>query len=920
MSLQQTAKIIFQGEDNVSRVMVGIGGHLDNFQNSLSGFNSAVGDVTEPFANLAEGVLKADAALTALAVGGLTYAFKKSMDFQTASIELQKVIGDEISLMDDATGQARALSLEYGESATEILASTANFKQAGFNVQEAMQLTKDALDLVIAGDIDAAQASEILIAALKGFREPATEATRLVNILNEVSNQYATDVEQLGIGMAALSPIAFQMGFSMEETAGVLTPVIEIFRSGDEAAIALKTGLLKLIDDTKPVRAALESIGVAQFDANGQLRSGKDILFDVASAFQHLDQNQKLFVTQQLVGIDQSARMVEVFDNLAKSSEITATAMGAAGSAAGEVATRLASSEIAVKRFVATFEGMAITIGDEFREAATGAINGGSEILAALNNVVASGALDPLFETLEQGLNELGAFLSDVAAALPEAFERVNFDELLQALRGLGLEIGGLFDGIDLTTPEGLAEAIQLVVDSITGLVNVTSGMVQGAKPFLETLLDMAQGFAEMDAESQQASGSALGFMGAINKLTGPIGQVLSAIEGISGALYSLAGVSVVRAVAGLIGTGGLTSAFGSVAAGAGSLVTALTSPAGLLAVTAALAGTEVVRAVQAFNSWQDAEEELEGSLKRGATATELLKTKYAEIGLQTGYLITSTEQFHELVNSGTIGLNKQTGQWENLAGAQRDYLGEVKAAQQSGESWNDTLGRITDSQGNLIGAVDSATAALDSNKEEAIALQAAYYEMRGNSPEIARAMAEIEKGVTKTGDAEKKTAEETEKLKQTMLELASEERIKKMQFTAEINLAKLEGETKIATQIIDNLGEEIKSTGDLVGDLFGNLLDADNFQDRWLIEEMIEEENKRREEAFEQQKKLTDAQIALIEERVRAMREGEALINIKLEGVEPELESILWKIMERVQMRVNEEASELLIGLGAMA
>jgi TP901 family phage tail tape measure protein len=96
------------------------------------------------------------------------------------------------------------------------------------------------------------------------------------------------------------------MGFSMEETAGILTPVIEIFRSGDEAAVALKTGLLKLIDDTKPVQEALASIGVSQTDANGALRSGKDILLDVSKAFQTLDEDQKLFVTQQLVGIEQA--------------------------------------------------------------------------------------------------------------------------------------------------------------------------------------------------------------------------------------------------------------------------------------------------------------------------------------------------------------------------------------------------------------------------------------------------------------------------------------------------------------------------------------------------------------------------------------------------------------------------------------
>jgi TP901 family phage tail tape measure protein len=44
-----------------------------------------------------------------------------------------------------------------------------------------------------------------------------------------VSNKYATDVKQLGLGMSKLAPIAKTMGLSFEETAGILTPVIEVF-------------------------------------------------------------------------------------------------------------------------------------------------------------------------------------------------------------------------------------------------------------------------------------------------------------------------------------------------------------------------------------------------------------------------------------------------------------------------------------------------------------------------------------------------------------------------------------------------------------------------------------------------------------------------------------------------------------------
>ena len=162
-----------------------------------------------------------------------------------------------------------------------------------------------------------------------------------VDLLNEVSNKYATNVKELAIGMAGISPIAKRMNFSMAETAGLLVPVIEVYRSGSEAADALKTGLQQLTADTAPVKEALASIGVSQTDLNGKLRSGKDIFLDVAKAMVGLDDATKQYVIGQLVGIEQAGRMAQVFDNLNSYLGVTETAAASAGSAMKEIETRL---------------------------------------------------------------------------------------------------------------------------------------------------------------------------------------------------------------------------------------------------------------------------------------------------------------------------------------------------------------------------------------------------------------------------------------------------------------------------------------------------------------------------------------------------------------------------------------------------
>ena len=289
---------------------------------------------------------------------------KEATEFEAALLDLQKVLSDTDPAAETFTKQTEEMAKKFGVSSTEVLQGAANFKQAGFDVKESFELQEQALKLVIAGDLEAAMASELLVSTLKGFKAPASDAARLTDVLNEVSNKYATNLQELAIGMAEISPIAAKMGFSFEETAGLLTPIIEVFRSGSESSQALRTGLLKLLDDSVPVKNALADLGVTQRDlVTKELRSGKDILLDVAAAFRGLNTDQKLFYASQLTGIRQSAKVVEVFDQLGKVTEITNVAQKANGSINREVAIRLASTEIKAKKAGQSFNIMAKTIG-----------------------------------------------------------------------------------------------------------------------------------------------------------------------------------------------------------------------------------------------------------------------------------------------------------------------------------------------------------------------------------------------------------------------------------------------------------------------------------------------------------------------------------------------------------------------------
>jgi len=321
-------------------------------------------------------------------------AVKEAIKFEDALLDLQKVLSDTEGSAEQFADTSEKLAVQFGVSSAEVLQSAADFKQAGFDISEAFLLTEASLKLVVASELEAAEASELLVRTLNGFKAPASEAERLINILNATSNKYATNVRELGNGMRDIAPIAKKMGFSFEETAGLLTPVISVFGSGSEAAQALKSGLLRLVGSQKPVVDELTRLGISQTDLNGKLRSGKDILLDVSTAFQTMSNNQKIATTSILSGILQAGKMSEVFDGMGLSIEVTNNALKDTDSINKEVDTRMSATGVQLRRLGAAFNNMAQTIGTE----ALPAIKAAIDVLIPLFKAISSFGIRTVLE------------------------------------------------------------------------------------------------------------------------------------------------------------------------------------------------------------------------------------------------------------------------------------------------------------------------------------------------------------------------------------------------------------------------------------------------------------------------------------------------------------------------------------------
>ncbi len=139
--------------------------------------------------------------------------------------ELRKVSDLTGAPLDAFVDRAFALGSQIGRTGQEVIDATTTFKRAGYTLEESLSLAESALVMTNVGDNiqDTAEAASYLISVLKGFNMSDTDADKIVDMINETSNNAAIDFDNIAEGLRRVSSTMSQTGTSLSETIGLLT-------------------------------------------------------------------------------------------------------------------------------------------------------------------------------------------------------------------------------------------------------------------------------------------------------------------------------------------------------------------------------------------------------------------------------------------------------------------------------------------------------------------------------------------------------------------------------------------------------------------------------------------------------------------------------------------------------------------------
>lgn len=899
--VQKTIEIVFGAVDNTGSALTAISGHI-------SSFAGGVKDATQPLADLTDKVLKVDAAIAALGVTMIAWAVNSAGKFSDQTNEIYTLFEATAPKFDDFKDSVKDYASQSSASIDEINAALYQAVSAGVAYGDSVEFVRKAELSSVAGKASLNDAVTLLAGTMNAYGASVDEVSRYQDAFQQTVKDGITTFPALVQSMGQVTPLAAAMKVPIETLGAAIATMTASGIQTPQAMTAMTAALTALTKPSEQAKELAKNLSIEFNAAAVQSKGFETVLYDVAKA---TGGNQEQMAT--LFGSVEAVKGVLALtkdgasafrDELLKFAQDT----GAVADAYAKMKDNFALTN---QNIINNMQLTLIAMGEPLLK---GYGDIGKDISAIFRGIstefsTEGGAFDPIIAAVQSLSANLESTLSAMAQNLPAAFDKLDFGPIITSFGRLGETLSGIFGGVNLSTVDGLASAMQSVINASGILIDVTNGIAKSFAPVIEQITEGVKWYAALDSGTQESIGQVLGWGKVVNVAATAIEPLAISIGGLALAFPALK--------AAMTGVGALfTGAFAELTALAAAYL------AVKYGVEQNIAAYQKYRATVDANA--DATEHIADVTERSAAALDKINER-----LGTSYK--TMAEFNKATEDGTLIFNKTTSQWELAAASIDKTTAATKDVTEATKARNEAGWLTVDQFEQSLRAEEQLTEAIkqdeENQKRSTDATKDATDAKRGYSAVIDEATGKVI-GYTQAGsafvskekekkDALDKSVEKLAEYKTKMEQIASDERIKSLELAVKLDIARLETDTKRVEAAFQSIDNSITSTGDLLGSLFGDLTSASGL-DKIEIQDQIDKENELRQQSFELQKELTEAEIARIKKQTEALDRGDATIQIDGTGLEPELEAFMWAILKKIRVRANAEFQDYLLGMEA--
>lgn len=310
---------------------------------------------------------------------------KEVYNIDTSMTSLYKVTDETEKKYTAFLNNASSKAQDLGRSISGLVEQTADWAKLGFDIDQASELAQISSIYSNVGEVDDATAVSDLVTAMKSFNIEASDSITIVDSLNKLGNEFATDSAALGEGLKKSASALSLAGNDINQTLAMITGGTEITQNASEMGNALKVLSMRV----RGMKGELEALGeeyenvesiskiqtqilnqtngaVNIFDKNGNFKSTYEILKGISKVWSDISQVDQAALLETIAGKqrgNQISALIQAFQSgqIEKAYEAS---INSAGSAMQEQERWMESLEAKTQQLEAAFQSLSSTVFD----------------------------------------------------------------------------------------------------------------------------------------------------------------------------------------------------------------------------------------------------------------------------------------------------------------------------------------------------------------------------------------------------------------------------------------------------------------------------------------------------------------------------------------------------------------------------
>lgn len=319
--------------------------------------------------------------------------------------ELRKVSNGTASDLKHALNSATEDAKELGASISNIVSMQSDWARLGYSIPESEELARVTQLYVNVGDnMSAETASENLISTLQGFQLEAEDSERIIDMFNEVANNFAIDTQGIGEALKRSAASFNAANTSLSESIALVTTANAVVQDPDSIGTTFKTMSARIrgaeteleslgqeTDEYTKTTSKLRDLikGLTGFDImedEDTFKSIYDIVLGIGKEWDKLSDIEQASLGEAIAGKRNANVFYSVMQNIDELEAAYKTAEESAGSAMREQENYEKSIQYSIDSTRASLEALVNTFNNS--EFFKGIIDAGGDLLDLLTLLI----------------------------------------------------------------------------------------------------------------------------------------------------------------------------------------------------------------------------------------------------------------------------------------------------------------------------------------------------------------------------------------------------------------------------------------------------------------------------------------------------------------------------------------------------